>query len=217
MSASAASAEDPREMLGTLLRIIDSDARHPGVAGFLRAAGLHARLRWARPGRIRMRSSRTAESTSDCIKHRNRRSRFAGTALTFVRPDLLASIWTSSNDLGVDFEFRRLGNDQFNEVGWCDPSGQSRSAWSKPAPFRHRSAAPARTPAAGIFSRSDCLRPTSTGRKPIGRGSDSSAWPSRTRIRRTSVASATPSTSDSTIRRTCAGRRCCLTRKILQS
>jgi hypothetical protein len=26
--------------------------------------------------------------------------------------------------LGMEFEFRRLGNDVFNEVGWFDPSGQ---------------------------------------------------------------------------------------------
>ena len=49
-------------------------------------------------------------------------SNLADTALTFVRPDLLASL-DELERLGVDFEFRRLGNDQFNEVGWCDPSG----------------------------------------------------------------------------------------------
>jgi len=46
----------------------------------------------------------------------------ADTALTFVRPDLLASL-DEFERLGLDFEFRRLGSDQFNEVGWRDPSG----------------------------------------------------------------------------------------------
>ena len=30
----------------------------------------------------------------------------------------------SSSSRGVEFEFRHLGNDVFNEVGWFDPSGQ---------------------------------------------------------------------------------------------
>jgi catechol 2,3-dioxygenase-like lactoylglutathione lyase family enzyme len=45
-----------------------------------------------------------------------------GAAMTFVNPDLLKH-WTHSK-AGVEFEFRRLGNDVFNEVGWFDPSGQ---------------------------------------------------------------------------------------------
>ncbi len=44
------------------------------------------------------------------------------TAITFVKPDLLASL-DEFERLGVHFEFRRLGNDVFNEVGWFDPSG----------------------------------------------------------------------------------------------
>jgi catechol 2,3-dioxygenase-like lactoylglutathione lyase family enzyme len=47
---------------------------------------------------------------------------FPGAALTFVKPDLLASL-DEFESLGVQFEFRRLGNDVFNEVGWFDPSG----------------------------------------------------------------------------------------------
>jgi len=45
------------------------------------------------------------------------------TSLTFVRPDLLKVI-EALEELGVEFEFRHLGNDVFNEVGWFDPSGQ---------------------------------------------------------------------------------------------
>jgi len=42
-------------------------------------------------------------------------------SMTFVKPDLLKQLDTLEN-LGVEFEFRRLGNDVFNEVGWLDPS-----------------------------------------------------------------------------------------------
>ena len=44
-------------------------------------------------------------------------------SMTFVKPDLLKQMDTLES-LGVEFEFRRLGNDVFNEVGWFDPSGQ---------------------------------------------------------------------------------------------
>jgi catechol 2,3-dioxygenase-like lactoylglutathione lyase family enzyme len=43
-------------------------------------------------------------------------------AITFVRPDLLGAL-DAFERMGVEFEFRRLGNDVFNEVGWLDPSG----------------------------------------------------------------------------------------------
>jgi catechol 2,3-dioxygenase-like lactoylglutathione lyase family enzyme len=43
--------------------------------------------------------------------------------MTFVKPDLLKHL-EPLEALGVEFEFRRLGNDVFNEVGWFDPSGQ---------------------------------------------------------------------------------------------
>jgi catechol 2,3-dioxygenase-like lactoylglutathione lyase family enzyme len=43
--------------------------------------------------------------------------------LTFVKPGLLKFL-ERLEALGVEFEFRRLGNDVFNEVGWADPSGQ---------------------------------------------------------------------------------------------
>jgi len=44
-------------------------------------------------------------------------------SMTFIKPDLLRQLDTLES-LGVEFEFRRLGNDVFNEVGWFDPSGQ---------------------------------------------------------------------------------------------
>ncbi|HEX3911959.1 MAG TPA: VOC family protein [Steroidobacteraceae bacterium] len=44
-------------------------------------------------------------------------------SLTFVKPDLLKHL-ESLERKGVEFEFRRLGNDVFNEVGWFDPTGQ---------------------------------------------------------------------------------------------
>lgn len=44
-------------------------------------------------------------------------------AMTFVKPGLLKHL-DSLEKLGLEFEFRRLGNDVFNEVGWFDPSGQ---------------------------------------------------------------------------------------------
>jgi catechol 2,3-dioxygenase-like lactoylglutathione lyase family enzyme len=46
----------------------------------------------------------------------------AAPAMTFVKPDLLKHL-EEFEALGVEFEFRRLGNDVFNEVGWQDPSG----------------------------------------------------------------------------------------------
>jgi catechol 2,3-dioxygenase-like lactoylglutathione lyase family enzyme len=42
--------------------------------------------------------------------------------ITFIKPDLLKHL-DSLEALGLEFEFRRLGNDVFNEVGWLDPSG----------------------------------------------------------------------------------------------
>jgi catechol 2,3-dioxygenase-like lactoylglutathione lyase family enzyme len=44
-------------------------------------------------------------------------------SMTFVRPGLLKHL-DALEGLGLEFEFRRLGNDVFNEVGWFDPSGQ---------------------------------------------------------------------------------------------
>jgi catechol 2,3-dioxygenase-like lactoylglutathione lyase family enzyme len=44
-------------------------------------------------------------------------------SLTFVKPDLLKNL-DALERLGIEFEFRHLGNDVFNEVGWLDPSGQ---------------------------------------------------------------------------------------------
>jgi len=44
-------------------------------------------------------------------------------SLTFVKPDLLKHL-DGLEQKGIEFEFRRLGNDVFNEVGWLDPSGQ---------------------------------------------------------------------------------------------
>ncbi len=46
----------------------------------------------------------------------------AAPAMTFVKPNLLKHL-EEFEALGVEFEFRRLGNDVFNEVGWQDPSG----------------------------------------------------------------------------------------------
>jgi catechol 2,3-dioxygenase-like lactoylglutathione lyase family enzyme len=43
-------------------------------------------------------------------------------SLTFVKPGLLRHL-DALEELGVEFEFRRLGNDVFNEVGWLDASG----------------------------------------------------------------------------------------------
>lgn len=47
----------------------------------------------------------------------------AAPSLTFVKPDLL-KFSDRLEARGVEFGFRRLGNDVFNEVGWFDPSGQ---------------------------------------------------------------------------------------------
>jgi catechol 2,3-dioxygenase-like lactoylglutathione lyase family enzyme len=42
--------------------------------------------------------------------------------ITFVKPDLVKYLLELER-LGVEFEFRRLGDDVFNEVAWLDPSG----------------------------------------------------------------------------------------------
>jgi catechol 2,3-dioxygenase-like lactoylglutathione lyase family enzyme len=44
-------------------------------------------------------------------------------SMTFVKPGLLKHLG-ALEELGLEFEFRHLGNDVFNEVGWLDPSGQ---------------------------------------------------------------------------------------------
>jgi catechol 2,3-dioxygenase-like lactoylglutathione lyase family enzyme len=44
-------------------------------------------------------------------------------SITYVKPQLLKHL-QALEQLGVEFEFRHLGNDVFNEVGWFDPSGQ---------------------------------------------------------------------------------------------
>ncbi len=44
-------------------------------------------------------------------------------SLTFVKPELLKYL-DEFEQRGIEFEFRHLGNDVFNEVGWLDPSGQ---------------------------------------------------------------------------------------------
>ncbi len=46
----------------------------------------------------------------------------ASPALTFVKPDVLHEL-AALESRGVEFEFRRLGNDVFNELGWLDPTG----------------------------------------------------------------------------------------------
>ena len=43
-------------------------------------------------------------------------------SLTFVKPDLLKHLH-GLEQLGLTLEFRRLGNDVFNEIGWLDPAG----------------------------------------------------------------------------------------------
>jgi len=45
-------------------------------------------------------------------------------SLTFVKPDLLKNL-AEFESMGLHFEFRHLGNDVFNEVGWFDPSGHA--------------------------------------------------------------------------------------------
>ncbi len=42
--------------------------------------------------------------------------------ITFVRPNLLQQA-DALEKLGIELEFRRLGNNVFNEIGWRDPSG----------------------------------------------------------------------------------------------
>jgi len=44
-------------------------------------------------------------------------------SMTFVKPGLLKHLEVLEQQ-GVETEFRRLGDDVFNEVGWFDPSGQ---------------------------------------------------------------------------------------------
>ena len=43
-------------------------------------------------------------------------------SMTFVKPGLLKHL-DALEEFGVRFEFRHLGNDVFNEVGWFNPSG----------------------------------------------------------------------------------------------
>lgn len=43
-------------------------------------------------------------------------------SLTFVRPNVLAQL-DALERLGIEMEFRHLGDDVFNELGWRDPGG----------------------------------------------------------------------------------------------
>ncbi len=47
----------------------------------------------------------------------------AAPSMTFVKPGLLKYLGTLET-LGIEFEFRHLGGNVFNEIGWRDPSGQ---------------------------------------------------------------------------------------------
>ncbi len=44
-------------------------------------------------------------------------------SITFVKPGVLRQV-DDLERMGLEFAFRRLGADVFNEVGWLDPSGQ---------------------------------------------------------------------------------------------
>jgi len=44
--------------------------------------------------------------------------------LTFVRPELLKAL-PAIEQAGVELEYRHLGSDEFNRVGWRDPAGLS--------------------------------------------------------------------------------------------
>jgi catechol 2,3-dioxygenase-like lactoylglutathione lyase family enzyme len=59
-----------------------------------------------------------SHAASPALSH----ERSDGPSLTFVKPDLLKHLG-ELDKLGLSFEFRRLGNDVFNEVGWREPSG----------------------------------------------------------------------------------------------
>ena len=48
---------------------------------------------------------------------------FPAPSMTFVKPNLLRHLG-SLEQVVPEFEFLRLGNDVFNEIGWLDPSGQ---------------------------------------------------------------------------------------------
>ena len=48
---------------------------------------------------------------------------FASPALTYVRPDLEQHLGYLDG-LGIQFAFRKTGEDIFNEAGFCDPDGQ---------------------------------------------------------------------------------------------
>ncbi len=54
-------------------------------------------------------------------------------ALTFVKPGLLRLV-DDLERLGVELELRRLGDHEFNEVGWFGPSACRRPS-SPPAPW----------------------------------------------------------------------------------
>ncbi len=47
---------------------------------------------------------------------------YGAPSLTFVKPDLLRHLGYFER-LEIEFEFRHLGGDVFNELGWRDPSG----------------------------------------------------------------------------------------------
>ena len=120
-------------------------------------------------GRILMPWSRTEGFVWGCIKRPSPRPR-----LTFVKPDLLKYL-DAFEQKGIEFEFRHLGNDVFNEVGWLDPSGQLVRL------VEARTFSPSKrlandTSRCGYFSRSRCRRRIANWRRLTGKTSVSSAW-----------------------------------------
>ena len=79
-------------------------------------------------------------------------------SLTFVKPDLLKHL-DGLEQKGIEFEFRRLGNDVFNEVGWLDPSGPADTPGRSAHLFTRASGLPTTPHVAAIFSRSPLPAP----------------------------------------------------------
>jgi hypothetical protein len=69
--------------------------------------------------------------------------------ITFVRPNLLQQA-DALEKLGMELEFRRLGNNVFNEIGWRDPSGHL-IRLVEARTFSPTGAAPASPLACGLF------------------------------------------------------------------
>ena len=179
-------------------RIFDRHAGYPSVLGVLRQARLFRGRRSAKRGRIPMRSSPTAESASGCTRSSSpRRPSPSSSRILLAASGRSRKTWAA-------FRVSPARQRRVQRTRLARPFGSPDSAGRGPH-LQSEQARGQRHLLVRLFSsRSRCPRRSATPPRSSGRDSGLSAWKSRMRCCRMSPAPATRSTSDFTIRRTCA-------------